>query len=99
MDTPRPRTTHLPRMTTTRLTCGGTRHHAVPVRRDGALVDRALPRRLRPPGLARSSADLDALGRPEGRLDDPRRYAGCGHAGGGHERVGLRAPLFHRLHG
>ena len=40
-----------------------------------------------------------AVRRPEGRLGAAHRHAHRGDAGGGEHDLGLRAPLFHRLHG
>ena len=42
---------------------------------------------------------LDRLRRSEGRLVAAHRHADRGDAGGGEHDLGLRAPLFHRLHG
>ncbi len=39
------------------------------------------------------------VGRPEGGLVAAHRHAHRGDAGGGEYDIGLRAPLFHRLHG
>ena len=74
-------------------------HHLAPDDRHGAVLDRALEGRFRPPGRAHPAVHLDHLGRSQGRLGAPHRHADRRDAGGGDDRLRARASLFDRLHG
>ncbi len=73
-------------------------HHHLPDDLDDPVVDRLCAGRLRPPRRAGADLPLDHLRRPQYRLGAAHRHAHRGDAGGGDDRVGARASLFHRLH-
>src|ERR1043166_7398881 len=74
-------------------------HDRAAVRLDGAVLDRFLPGRLRPSGRARRARAVHHLGRPARRMGAAHRHAHRGDARRRHYHLGLRSPLFDRLHG